>query len=111
MGFDYRTSTGPGKQTLGGHKENLVRTGSQQKGAVSPQKSEQELPVSVQESLAEARVACCRVTGIELSSVGMSPFEGSQDYHYYSCHDLASGQTTGRECSPTYQQKIGLKFY
>ena len=61
MGFDYRTSTGPGKQTLGGHKENLVCTRSQQKGAVSPQKSEQELPVSVQESLAEARVACCRV--------------------------------------------------
>ena len=46
----------PGKQTLGGHKQNLVRTRSQEKGAVSPQVSEQELPVSVQEPLAEAWV-------------------------------------------------------
>ena len=30
---------------------------------------------------------------------------------YYSYHSFASGQTTGREHSPTYQQKIGLKIY
>ena len=32
VGFDYRTSTGLGKQTLGGHKQNLVLTRSQEKG-------------------------------------------------------------------------------
>ena len=53
MGFDYRTSTGLGKQTLGGHKQNLVHTRTQKKGAVTPHETEPDLLVSVQESLAE----------------------------------------------------------
>ena len=76
MGFDYRTYTGLGKQTLGGHKQNFVHTKSQEKGPVFPQETEVDLPVSVQESLVEA-----------------------------------SGLTTGREHSPTHQQKTGLKIY
>ena len=56
MGFDYRTSTGLEKQTLGGHKQNLMCTRIQEKGAVTPQQTEPDLPVSVQESLAEAWV-------------------------------------------------------
>ena len=59
MVFDYRTSTGLGKQTLGGHKQNLVRTRTQEKGAVIPQETELDLAVSVQESLAEAWVDSC----------------------------------------------------
>ena len=51
-------------------------------GAVSPQETDLDLPVSVQESLVEAWV-----------------------------NSLASGQTTGREHSLVYQQKIGLKVY
>ena len=50
MGFDYRTSIGLGKQTLGGHKQNLVCTRTQEKAAVTPQKTEPDLPVIVQES-------------------------------------------------------------
>ena len=42
---------------------------------------------------------------------GMGPFEGSHLYLHYLHHSLASGQTTGREHSPTHQQKIGLKIY
>ena len=45
-----------GKQTLGGHKQNLVCTRNQEKGAVSSQESEPDLPVSVQESPAAAWV-------------------------------------------------------
>ena len=56
MVFDYRTSTGLGKQTLGGHKQNLAHIRSQEKEAVSPQETEPDLPVSVQESPAEAWV-------------------------------------------------------
>ena len=59
MGFDYRTSTEFGKQTLGGHKQNLVRTRTQEKGAVIPQETELGLAVNVQESLAEAWVDSC----------------------------------------------------
>ncbi len=57
MGFDYRTYTGLGKQTLGGHKQNLVHTRTQEKGAVTPQETDPDLPMSVQESLAEAWVS------------------------------------------------------
>ena len=57
MGFDYRTSTGLGKQTLGGYKQNLVFTRTQEKGAVTSQETEPDLPVSVQEPLAEAWVS------------------------------------------------------
>ena len=54
MGFDYRTYTGLGKQTLEGHKQNHVHTGTQEKGAVSAQETEPDLGVRVQESPAEA---------------------------------------------------------
>ena len=56
MGFDYRTYTGLGKQTLGGHTQSLVCTRTQEKGAVTPQETDPDLPGSVQESPAEARV-------------------------------------------------------
>ena len=49
-----RTYTGLKKQTLGGHKQKLVHTKTQEKGAVPPQEADPDLPVSVQESLAEA---------------------------------------------------------
>ena len=41
------------KQTLGGHRQNLVHTRTQEKRAVIPQETEPDLPVSGQESLAE----------------------------------------------------------
>ena len=51
-----RTYTGLGKQTLGGYKQKLMHTRTQEKGAVIPQETDPDLPVSVQESLAEAWV-------------------------------------------------------
>ena len=45
------------KQTLGGHKRNLVHTRTQEKGAVIPQEIDPDLPVSVQESPAEAYIS------------------------------------------------------
>ena len=56
MGFDYITSTGLGKQTPRGQKQNLVHTRIQEKGTVSPQETETDLPLSVQEFLAEVWV-------------------------------------------------------
>ena len=51
-----RTYTGLGKQTLGGHKQNLMHTRTQEKEAVTPQETDPDLPMSVHESLAEAWV-------------------------------------------------------
>ena len=52
-----RTYTGLGKQTLGGHKQNFVCTRTQEKGAVTPQETDPDLPISVKESLAEVWVS------------------------------------------------------
>ena len=41
---------------LGGHKQNLAGTRTQEKGAVTPQETDPDLPVSVQESPAEVWV-------------------------------------------------------
>ena len=57
MGFNYTSSTGLGKKTLGGHKQNLVCTRGQEKGSVTLQETESDLPVSVPESLVEAWVS------------------------------------------------------
>ena len=43
-------------QTLGGHKQNLVCTRMQEKGAVAPQETDPELFVSVQKSPVEVWV-------------------------------------------------------
>ena len=51
MGFDHRTYTGLEKQTLGGHKQYLVCTRTHEKGAGTPQETDPNLPVSVQEFL------------------------------------------------------------
>ena len=39
-----------GKQTLGGHKQNLLHIRTQEKGAVTTQKTDPDLLVSFQES-------------------------------------------------------------
>ena len=54
--LDYRTYTGLGKQTLERHKQNLVYTRTQVKGAVTLQETDSDLSVSVQEPLMEAWV-------------------------------------------------------
>ena len=48
-----------------------MHTRSQEKGAVTPQETDPDLPMSVQESPAEVwvGVACCRVGGTECRSV------------------------------------------
>ena len=57
MGFDYRTSAGLGKQTLGEHKQNLVCTRTQEKGEVTPQETDSDLPISAQGFPVEAWVS------------------------------------------------------
>ena len=92
---------------------NILHTRTHKKGAVTPKDDDPDLPMSVQESLVRHGlvVACCRVGGTECSSACMGPFKGGHHYLHYLLHNLASGQTIGREHSPTQQQKIGLKIY
>ena len=45
------------RNRLGGHKQNLVCTRTQEKGAVTPQETDPGLPVSIQESPQEAWVS------------------------------------------------------
>ena len=97
VGFDYTTYTGLGKQTLGGHKQNLVRTRTQEKGALTQQETDPDLPVSVQESPAEAWVddVLLQGWGHWVHSACVGPSEGGHHYLHYLHHSLASGQIQG----------------
>ena len=80
---------------------------------MTPQETDPDLPGCVQ-SLQWRHglvVACCRVEGSQCSSTFMGSFEGDRHYLHYLHYSLAPGQITGREHSPTHQQKIGLKIY
>ena len=111
MRFGYTAYTRLRKQTLGGHTQNLVCTRTQDKGEVTPQETDPDLLMSVQESPAEVWVGRGLAQGRGSECSKCMPFEGGRHYLHYLHHSLASGQTTGRERSPTHQQKIGLKIY
>ena len=102
-----RTYTGLGKQTLGGHKWNLVGTRTQEKGAVTPQETEPDLPMSVQESLAEAwsAVAWCRVRDTECSSACTGPFEGGHYLHFLH-HSWPQVKQQGGNTAPPINRKL-----
>ena len=80
---------------------------------MNPQETDPDLLMSVPKSLAEVWVGgdLLRGRGTERSSASWDL--SKESLHCLHClhHSLASGQTTGREHSPTHQQKIGLRIY
>ena len=96
------------KQTLGGHKQNLVHTRIQEKGAVTPQETDPDLPISVQESLAEAWVSSdlLQVRATECSSACMGPLEGGHHYLHYLHHSLAPSKQQGGNIPPPINSKF-----
>ena len=78
--------------------QNIVGTRTQEKGAMTQQETDPYLPVSVQESLAEAWVdsGYHGIRGTKCNNSCISPFEGGHHYCHYPYHSLPSGQTTGR---------------
>ena len=82
VGLDYRSATGLGKQNLAGCKQNFVYTRTQEKGEVTPQETESDLPVSVRSLWWRygSTVACCRVGVLKTTS----PFEEGCHYGHYS---------------------------
>ena len=105
--FDCRNSPGLGKTDSWGPKQDLVHTRTWEKGAVTPQQTEPDLPVCAWESPAEVWVDSGLLWDtIVLEAPGcvsISPFEGGCQYPY---HSLAFVQTTGKDHSPAHQQKI-----
>jgi len=119
VGFHYGTSTGLGKQTPGGHKQNFMCTRTQEKGT-RPHKRQNQTCLWVSRSLWQRlglTVACHSLGALNTTVLGapgcagISLLEGGRHYHHYPYHSLASDQTTGREHSPTLQQENGLKIY
>ena len=99
------------KQSIGGHIKNLVHTRIQEKGAVTPQETDTDLPRSVRISGKGVGWWWPAVgSGAECGSVCKGPFEGGRHYLHYFHHSLVSGQTTGREHSPAHQQKLNSRF-
>ena len=77
---------------------------------MTPQETDPDFPMSVQESPEEVWVGggLLQGWGTECICVCMGPSEGGHHYLHYLHHSLASGQITGREHSPAHQQKIGF---
>ena len=101
------------KQSLYRHKQNRLHTRIQEKGAVTAQETDPDLPIHVQKSPMEVCVSGGQMQrwGIECSSAFMGLFEGGHHSLPYLHYSWVSDQTTGRKHSPTHQQKIGLKIY
>ena len=110
-GFDYRTSTGLGEtETLGGHKQNLVCTRTQGKGAV-PHKRLSPTCLWVFGGLLQRRDLRWgqgQQQYWEVWRVGISPLGGGRHYPYRRTSSsnteiadsqdwVTSGQTTNRE--------------
>ena len=88
-------------------------TRTQEKKTVTPQETNPDLSMSIQESLAKVWVGggLLQGQGTACGCVSMGPFEGGCHNLHYLHHSLATYQTTGREHSTAHQQKIGLKIY
>ena len=114
VGFDYRSSTGLGKQ-------KLLEVTNKTLGTLGPRKKKQwshkrlsQTCLWVFGSLWQrcgSTAACFGVGDNDCLSpvrTSISPFRGGCHYPY---HSLASSQTIGREHKPIHQQKNGLKIY
>ena len=97
-----------GTETLGGHKQKLACTRTQEKGAVIPEENEPDFDVSVWESLVEAWLNSGLQQGQgyweqqswEMQHAGISTFGGGHLRTNYR-----------GEHSPNHEQKIGFKIY
>ena len=84
-----------------------MHTRTQEKGAVTSQETDPDLPVSVQESLGcGCVVAYCRVRALSAVVCAWDLLK-EVAIIFITSTILASGQSTGREHSPAHQQKIG----
>ena len=86
-------------------RPNLVHTMTQEKGAVTSQETEPDLPVSVWESPAETRVGS---QGHWIQQSRPQSFWRRLPLPHES---LTSGKTTGKEHNSTHQYKIRLEIY
>ena len=78
---------------------------------MSPQETEPDFPVSVQESPVEAWVdsGLLRGPGTEHNNVCTSPFEGHH-YHNYPYHSLPQVKQQGENTAPPINRKLKLRF-
>ena len=111
MGFNYRTSTGQGKQDS--WRAQTKPDAHQDPGERSsdPTRDWARLacePLGVSSRGVGQQWAAVGSGALNTTVLGLSPFGGSCHYPY---HSLSLGQTTGREHSPTHQQKTELKVY
>ena len=81
---------------------------------MTPQETDPDLPMSVQGFLVELWVHGGLLQGWRALSAAVHAWDLLKEViiiFITSTISMASGQTTGREHSPTLQQKIGLKIY
>ena len=76
------------------------------------QETDPDLPVSFQECLVEAWISNQYPLGSETLSAAVLTWDLLKEVAIiFITFTMISGQTTGREHSPSHQQKTGLKIY
>ena len=99
-------------------QQNSVCTRTQEKGAVTSQETESDLPVNVLESLEEAWVDSGLLWGQrhwlqqswEPCCAGIGPFAGGHHYCHYPYHSLASGKLQGSKTAPPLSRNLDYRF-
>ena len=74
----------------------------QEKGAVTPQETDPDLPMSVQESVEEA---CCRAGGTDCIIASMGPFEGGR-HHIFIISTIVWPQVTGTQSTEDWIKNL-----
>ena len=99
------------KQTLGGHKQNLVSTRTQKKGALTPQETDPDLPVRFR-SIGRrhgSSVACCR-SGALSAAVYAWGLLREVALVFIMPTVVWPGRTAGRDHSPAVNRKLDQRF-
>ena len=87
-------------------------TSTQKNGAVIPQETDPDLPLSVQslQQRCGSVVACCRARGTECSSACMGPVEGGAIIFITSTIVWPQFKQQGRNTAPPINRKLDSRF-
>ena len=114
VGFDYRTSKGLGKQTLGGHRQKPQDAGERSSDLTRDSRPclwVQESPWCYGLTVAAMESGALITAVLGAAACGHKSIWRRSPLPPLPHHSLASGQTTGREHSSTHPQNYLLVYY
>ena len=101
-----------GKQTLGGHRQNLVYTRTQKKGAVTTKETDSDLPMSVPGVSGRGVGQWWPAAGLGVLSAAVCAWDLLKEVAIILITStIVWPQVQQQRGNTAHQQKIGLKIY